>query len=90
MKIVVGNRSAEHGGVVIADTASREWPKLHGSGARPVAVKVLADAEIAVIESGSMEGIEWYVGKSLIVGDVVLADISKIELASGVVQVIYG
>ena len=83
------NRSAESGGEIIADTNERNWPKENGR-VMPVALRVEDTTVIAVIESPSMTNVGWYVGRTLDIGFVLLAQVSKLELASGVVTAING
>ena len=57
----------------------------------PVAIRIIADAVIATIESPNMINIDYYEGKTITPTDpLIMASISKLTLASGVVQVING
>ena len=87
---IVKNRSAEMGGDILTGPLTREWPKLHSGGLAPVALKILDDAVITTIESPSMNGIGWYDGKTVLAGEFVLCNVSKLVLASGTVQAIFG
>lgn len=84
----VDNRAAEKGGQIISDTDEHTWSK--DNAGHPIAVRILQEAAIAAIEAPTMEGIEWYIGKTLKPTDLpIIANITSITLASGVVQAIY-
>jgi len=85
----VENRAAENGSIIIEDTNEHVFNK-----SKPiVAIRILDDTVIATIESeGSRPtiNIDYYEGLSLTVDtQPILGNITKIQLASGVVQAIY-
>ena len=86
----ISNRSAEFGGEIIENTVERTYGGSTGKQ-MPVAVRVIADAVIATIESPNMINVAYYEGKTITPDDpLIMANITKIELTSGVVQVING
>lgn len=82
----IENRAAEHGGKICV-----AGPVYEFNASRPaVVLRVVEAATIQLIESPNMENIGWYVGKALPVdAKDILGNITKLQLASGVVQVIY-
>ena len=86
----IANRAAEYGGKIIldGDVSNYVW----APGERfPVAVRVLEDTVINAIESPDMGGMEYYTSAALTPDSpLILANISRIQLDSGAVQLIYG
>ena len=81
------NRSAEQGGEIISDTAERNYK----AETAPICVRILADTVIETIESWNMTGIDYYQTLTLdVTTPLIMANITKLKLTSGAVQVIRG
>lgn len=82
----VENRAAEHGSIIIEDTEEYVFRV----GGTPSALRVLEETIIAVIESHNTVNIDYYVGKLVAPTDpIILANITKLQLTSGVVQAVF-